>query len=1091
MGKSSPPTGQRPFTRPLFLALVASEPGGGDLVRLQAEDHAGNAFDQLLRPANPLTPAQCQRTGLTNQQLDAALDLEDALEALFPFAAEAEVWIVADSAEAGPLLQKAARRCGRAGELEAPFDAPLLGLDQPAALVFPERLRPSLRELAALLNVAPADLPDASPTLIRAVWERLWEAYCELPLPLLGELNALNQDDLSDPLAVMTRCAESRAVQAKFDQAFASGKVSFESLFRDHGELLKRLNRFGGELNDTHDTHDTHDTKESRESKTSKDRTDDAAATATFSPAAVEAGEEAARVLGPEGPLAEKLAGYELRPEQIELARRVAICLTDGRHLLAEAGTGVGKSLAYLTPAVFFAKTTGCPVVISTHTKNLQAQLFRKDLPFLAVALGVPFEAALVKGRSNYLCLRKLFFLLRDDAKMLDQTERSALRPLTAWAVKTETGDIEDAAAFPKETHWELWDRLHASGDDCLNRRCRQYKRCFLFKARALTRDAHVIVANHALLFSELGGEGGALPPYRHVVFDEAHTLENVAVEHLAKELSTRGVRRILQRLFYHAGGDRAGKGLLPALLWHLDASPQGPPGSLAEKIREHALRAIDLIPEAENASTAVFQTADYFLNAGPSPNGGAQRRFSAPALGADEKEMFQQAKEHAVAGLGRLRQALKLILDDCGQSDDDLPEALWATQKDLAAQEKRLSELIGDLEFIMAGEAENYVFWAERTGGNRHPRHGKKGRGFQPGWNSVRWVAAPLDVAGLLHGQLFENTKSSILTSATLSVRDTSAGEKSGLSAPAAFGQAAERFAAARRAAKTPPANCDADAGADDATRPHPKCFEFVKLRLGLSFYGPERLDEILLGSPFDYARQCRLYIPTFLPEPGKRRAGYGWDAESDNERKDDFEACFDEMVAQAVIAAEGRTLALYTSYAALRSAAKRMRPQLAAENIEVLAQGVDGPRELLLERLKENKRTVLLGTASFWEGVDVRGSALSLLIIAKLPFAVFTEPLIEARCDRLEALGKDPFLHYSVPTAILKLRQGFGRLIRSKEDCGVVILADKRVLTKRYGAAFLRALPAVAEPATDSDFLPKVIREFTSNRSAEFRPA
>jgi len=246
----------------------------------------------------------------------------------------------------------------------------------------------------------------------------------------------------------------------------------------------------------------------------------------------------------------------------------------------------------------------------------------------------------------------------------------------------------------------------------------------------------------------------------------------------------------------------------------------------------------------------------------------------------------------------------------------------------------------------------------------------------------------------------------------------------------------------------------------------PHKKSFEYVKTRLGLSLCEAGKLDELLLGSPFDYATQSRLYVPSFLPEPGMREK--------------DFTEKFSTMVAELAIAAGGRAMVLYTSYAALEASARLMRPMLAPENIELLQQGQDGSREALLERLKENGRSVLLGTASFWEGVDVRGEALSLLVIAKLPFAVFTDPIVQGRCELLEAAGKDAFLHYSIPNAILKLRQGFGRLIRSKGDRGLVVLADKRVLTKRYGAAFLRALPAKAVTATNAPQLVEGLRNF-----------
>jgi Rad3-related DNA helicase len=356
----------------------------------------------------------------------------------------------------------------------------------------------------------------------------------------------------------------------------------------------------------------------------------------------------------------------------------------------------------------------------------------------------------------------------------------------------------------------------------------------------------------------------------------------------------------------------------------------------------------------------------------------------------------------------------------------------------EIAAQNLFLRELIHDIEFVIKGDEPNYVYWSERLG--------RKG---------VRVVAAPLDVSALLHDQLYDKKRSIILASATLSVRDADAGEASGLSPMA-------RMAQSKLKNVTTPVTPHAP----EQNSVHPKSFEFLKNRLGLSLCDETKLDELLLGSPFDYHSQCRLFIPSFLPEPAAREK--------------DFNQLFTSMIGELIIASGGRAMVLYTSYAALESSARVLRKMLSSEGIEVLAQGENESREALLSRLQEGGRTVLLGTASFWEGVDVRGDALSLLVIAKLPFAVFTDPIVQGRCELLEAQGKDSFLHFSVPQAILKLRQGFGRLIRSKTDRGVVILADKRVITKRYGAAFLRALPSQATTMTNQDALVKAVADF-----------
>jgi Rad3-related DNA helicase len=804
-------------------------------------------------------------------------------------------------------------------------------------------------------------------------------------------------------------------------------------------------------------------------------------------PAEPVAAEEIAQMLGPDGPLAKNLQGYEQRPEQIEMAQRAGEALTDGKHLMAEAGTGIGKSLAYLVPAIVFAKRAGRPVMISTHTKNLQSQLYEKDLPFLRKHLGIDFESALLKGRPNYLCLRKFTYTLQESASELDDEERGALLPVMTWATQTETGDVTELAAFSREQSPELWDRLHTVGDDCLKRQCPFYKRCFVYKARGLTRSADVVVLNHALVFSDLNVESGVLPPYNEIVFDEGHKLEDVATEHLSCEVTPRRTYRILNRLFKTSQGSAAGKGLLPALLNGVELARSEFPEPLFTSIKEHILAAIQEIDPANQGSEDFFNTVrewtDEPESQGPEPGpggmfvpvergrGGAimprddfgqppkqpfqfnrrkprqfmsdRRRFSAQTLRPDETERFTQGKESAIARLGRLRQALEKLEEDFKEIRKRTVPRAREVLKELEAQNLFLEELIGDIEFVIRGDEPNYVYWCEPLG--------KRG---------ARVIAAPLDVSALLHSQLYEKKRSIVITSATLSVRDAEADEASGL-APLRRGMGVSPMSRARATI--------VQSGEEETrdTKPHPKSFEFLKNRLGLNLCDKEKLDELLLGSPFDYDKQCRLYIPTFIPEPG-------------GAREKDFTAAFTDMLSEVIAASGGRAMVLYTSYSALEASATILRKTLTPQGIEVIAQGSDGSRESLLARLKEGGRTALLGTASFWEGVDVRGEALSLLVIAKLPFAVFTDPVIQGRCELLEATGKDPFLHFSVPQAILKLRQGFGRLIRSKSDRGVVILGDKRVLTKRYGAAFLRALPAQAHAISNCDALADEVREF-----------
>ncbi len=1035
-------------TDSVFIHFVTTEPGGaGAIVRILAEREspspAGDlSFDRLIGGGQRLTMAQAQMTGLTNTQLDSADELDVVLEDLIEFSHGATHWVVPSGVSARELLRNAALSSGLPR-----FPTPgVVGIDELAGVVRPtEEIR---------------ILSSKNDNNLKSLWHDLLTDLLKLPLPLLSEMNwLLARTD--HPLKKLLKSAETEAVKDQFSTTFNSGKISLEKYFKDFSEIINRL---GSEPEDG-------------ELGALPPMADDRPPQEPVTAAEIEA------VLGSDGPLSKHLTGYEDRPEQLAMAQRVAESLNTGKHLIAEAGTGIGKSLAYLVPAILFAKRAGRPVMISTHTKNLQAQLYDKDLPFLRKHLGMDFEPALLKGRPNYLCLRKFMYTLQESATELDDDERGRLLPVMTWATRTDTGDVTELAAFSREQSPELWDRLHTVGDDCLKRQCPFYKRCFVYKARGLTRTADVVVLNHSLVFSDLNLESGVLPPYNEIVFDEAHKLEDVATEHLACEVTPKRIYRVLNKLYRIPHGGTAGKGVLAALLANVDQSSHEIKSDILEQIRTHILAAMQAIQPANDGSDVFFDTvrgwtdrpepdrdeppAQMFVpmergrgpapdpddlspppamsfqprrNKFPSRQPSDRRRFSSASLRPDDVERFTNGKEAVIARLGRLRQSLTSIEDDFKEVKKNSIQRGRELLKELQAQNMFLEELIHDIEFVIKGEEPNYVFWTEPLG--------KKG---------ARVVAAPLDVSGLLNSQLYEKKRSVILASATLSVRDSEADDGAGL--------------APIRIPRRPMQQEEKPAPVDLVhDKPHPKSFEFLKTRIGLKLVPANKLDELLLGSPFDYPNQCRLYVPTFLPEPG-------------GAREKDFSAGFAAMVSDLVSASGGRAMVLYTSYAALEASARLLRKSLAPQNIEVIAQGNDGSRESLLARLKENKRTVLLGTASFWEGVDVRGDALSLLIIAKLPFAVFTDPIVQGRCELLEANGKDPFLHFSIPQAILKLRQGFGRLIRSKTDRGIVVLADKRVVTRRYGAAFLRALPAKAHIASSGEQLTKSVQEFLDN--------
>ncbi len=1054
--------------RPLFLTLATTEPGGaGTIVRIVARrlDASGalQTFDRLAR-GQRLSISQSRLTGVTNASLERAPDLDMTLQDFIEFAEGADAWIVAQGSTARERLREAARSAGFPG-LPGPG---VIGVDDLATIVLPAAARRSPRDLAVIYGksgTAPDETEDADdfaaePELLEKIWSGLETDLLNLPLPLLAELNWMLAK-IEHPLRRLLKSAEQKAVEEQFSDTFHSGKVSLEKLFADFSEIIDKLK------------------PEEDEDGKFKDEP----------PRELVKPEFVRHTMGPDGPLS-KLKGYEERPEQETMSARVADAFNQGKHLMVEAGTGVGKSLAYLVPAILYAKKSGRPVMLSTHTKNLQSQLFGKDIPFLKKNLGIEFEASLLRGRSNYLCLRKFMYTLQEASHELDDEERGQMLPVMSWAAKTAHGDVSELAAFSPEQNPALWDRLHTVGDDCLKRACPFYKRCFVYKARGLAKTADVVVLNHALVFSALNSESGTLPLYGEIVFDEAHKLEEVATDHLACEIAPRRMYRILNRLYRASQSSGAGKGLLPTLLMYVDQARGEFGDALHKQIYDHLIAAMQAIQPANDGSEIFFdfvrewtETPEVPDDEAPQPfvpfergRGGRtmgapaafsnrsgkdaggpsfgaprkkpfqssddRKRYAASRLKPEAAEQFKTGKEAAISGLGKLRQGLERLEEDFPEIRKRPVQRSRELMQEISAQTGFLQELIGDIEFVVKGDEPNYVYWSERWG--------KRG---------ARMVAAPLDIAALLHGQLYEKKRSIILTSATLSVRDAEAGDAAGLAPFIPQRRVVEEEANWDELQDLPGSSSVLTRSKaqittrsvvphfEDSTTPHPKSFEFLKLRFGLSYCSPDKLNEMLLGSPFDYEKQCRLYVPTFLPEPG-------------GGREKEYTTQFSAMVAELAIASGGRALVLYTSYSALDASATILRKMLAPEGIEVLAQGRDGSREALLSSLKAGGRRILLGTASFWEGVDVRGDALSLLIIHKLPFAVFTDPVIQGRCEMLEAAGKDAFLHFSVPNAILKLRQGFGRLIRSKQDKGIVILADKRVVTKRYGAAFLRAL-------------------------------
>lgn len=679
-------------------------------------------------------------------------------------------------------------------------------------------------------------------------------------------------------------------------------------------------------------------------------------------------------IFSPKGLLSCYLKDFEERPEQREMAEQIAKVYENDGIALIEAGTGTGKSLAYLIPAVIWALKHKEKTVISTHTISLQEQLVKKDIPFLLKVLDVDIKVSLIKGMNNYLCLRKW-----DE---IEKQETKEFEALEGWVEKTKVGSLSEIT-FPLSPG--IWEKVNAEADLCNHTHCPHYKQCFFFKERRQAADAQLLVVNHHLLLSHLVARGqkgfeeqkSAIPPHQRIIIDEAHHLEEIAISSLSHRIDFLSLSRLLHKLFSETHPTSSRLSLLRRTLNMHSFSPlEEGFSSLVQKLDiELPARKRDLFSLMESA----FQKLENFCRSFFS-NQEEQRWRLKPEIfkGASWKEEVEKVFLSLVAQMNSYAQtlyALEKTLEEI--KNPTLQEKLATHCLEIHAIAKRLEEKAEALLlFFSEKEEELRVRWVEKNA------------------SSIALVDAHLDVSSYLREHLFNRLSTVALCSATLATN---------------------------------------------------RNFQFVRQRLGIESEKQEtRIAEKIYHSPFDYQKRTLLLVPTDLPLPSAP----------------EFEESAAAFIYKALCMSRGNAFVLFTSYSMLKECYEQVSKLIADEPFSLLKQG-DASRQTLIERFKNEEGSVLFGTDSFWEGVDVAGEALRCVILVKLPFKAPSDPLVEAQTEALQRQGKDPFSDYAVPHAAVKFKQGFGRLMRKKNDRGCIICLDKRLVTKSYGKIFLNSLP------------------------------
>lgn len=700
------------------------------------------------------------------------------------------------------------------------------------------------------------------------------------------------------------------------------------------------------------------------------------------------------------GLLHQALSKYEYRPQQLEMVKTIIFAFNNRRHLMVEAGTGTGKSLAYLVPAIYWAVGNNQKIVISTNTINLQEQLFYKDIPLLERTLTpfLPreFKSVLVKGRRNYVCLRKLNYLNQGHEEFSpDDLER--LKQINHFVINEDLGSKSD---FPFNPQEEIWEKVSSEAETCLRSKCYQFRKCFFQQARREALGADLLIVNHHLLFADLlvrkesvNSEIAVLPKYKHLVVDEAHNLEHVATEYLGYQVNYANFLRSLQ--YIYATKNKKQQGILQGIRNALTN------GELEKAEKFSVLRLIDIeiIPvfqQVSDLSHPFFkQAVDFFQH--HQVAGETKLRLVEKLTKSEEwlRKVIPLADD-LTGAINLLSRKLALLYDELESLPSKKVPDYDSLLVELEGRITQLQRFFRSLEFVTKIEDENYVYWIEVFSRRKEEFY-------------CSLQAAPLEIANQIREQVVEALDTAIFTSATLTVQGT---------------------------------------------------FDFFRQNLGLT---DQRVDDLLVGSPFDYQKQALVTIVKNTSTPNLV----------------DFQKEVETYLLTILEIMQGRTLVLFTSYRMLNGLHAILKDPLHDKGIKIYKQG-ESSRQQIIHDFKRDKHGVIFGTSSFWEGVDIPGEELSCVVITKLPFLVPSEPVNAARIEKMEQEGKNSFLQFMLPNAVIKFKQGFGRLIRSKTDRGVVVVFDPRIFTKSYGKVFLNSLPKTQIYVNDISEISKEVKKF-----------